>query len=113
VEGLPQEPGDVVLVYRVHSVSDVLFESELAEISGRTGARVVTVPGPRRRDRPSWLPEGAAHLGDVDALRHLVPDIAERDVFLCGNAGWMEHARVAALEAGVPADRLHLERFVW
>ncbi len=113
VEGLPQAPGAVVLVYRVHSLSDVLFARELAEISGRTGARVVTVPGPRRRDRPSWLPQGAAHLTDLEALLHLVPDVAERDVYVCGNADWMVHARDAALSADVPAERIHLERFVW
>ena len=113
VEGLPQRPGDVVLVYRVHSLSDVLFEPELARISGRTGARVVTVPGPRHRDRPSWLPAGAAHLSDVDALLSLVPDVAERDVYLCGNEGWMQLACAAVVDAGVPADRIHTERFVW
>jgi ferredoxin-NADP reductase/DMSO/TMAO reductase YedYZ heme-binding membrane subunit len=113
VEGLRQEPGDVVLVYRVHSVSDVLFERELAEICGRTGARVVTVPGPRIQGRPSWLPLGARHLSDVGALTRLVPDVAEREVYVCGNAGWMDHARDAALTAGVPAGRVHLERFVW
>jgi ferredoxin-NADP reductase len=113
VEGLPQEPGDVVLVYRVHSVSDVLFERELAQISARTGARVVTVPGPRIRERPSWLPAAASHLSDVDALTRLVPDVADREVYVCGNAGWMDHARDALLAADVPAERIHLERFVW
>jgi len=113
LEGLPQGPGDVVLLYRVHSSADVLFRGELASLAAAKGARVMTVPGPRIRGRDSWLPVSAEHLGDVEALVHLVPDVAERDVFLCGNAQWMEHARAAALDAGVDAGRIHLERFVW
>ena len=113
LESLPQHPGDVTLVYRVHSPSNVLFHNELASLSQRHGARIITVPGPRIRERESWLPQSAAHLDDVEALLELVPDVAERDVYVCGNPEWMEHARDAVLTAGVPADRVHLERFVW
>ncbi|HEU4330616.1 MAG TPA: ferric reductase-like transmembrane domain-containing protein [Lapillicoccus sp.] len=113
LEGLPQRPGDVVLLYRVHSIADVLFRDELAALALDRGARVVTIAGPRIRGRDSWLPDSAAHLEDVEALLHLVPDVAERDLYLCGNAQWMEHARNAALGAGVLPDRIHVERFVW
>jgi predicted ferric reductase len=113
LEGLPQDPGDVVLLYRVHSSADVLFRDELASLAAAKGARVVTVPGPRIPGRDSWLPVSAEHLGDVEALVHLVPDVAERDLYLCGNAQWMEHARTAAVDAGVTTGRIHVERFVW
>jgi ferredoxin-NADP reductase len=113
LEGLSQRPGDVVLVYRIHSAADVLFREELAALASERGARVVTVPGPRIRTRDSWLPAPAEHLDDVEALVHLVPDVAERDVYLCGNAQWMEHVRSAAVGAGCPPDRIHAERFVW
>jgi ferredoxin-NADP reductase len=113
LEGLPQQPGDVVLIYRIHSSADVLFRDELPALAAERGARVVTVPGPRIPGRGSWLPLSAAHLGDVEALQHLVPDVAERDVYLCGNAQWMEHARGAAVAAGVEPSRIHVERFVW
>ena len=113
VEGLPQQPGDVVLIYRIHSSADVLFRDELAVLAAERGARVVTVPGPRIPGRDSWLPLSAAHLGDVEALVQLVPDVAERDMYLCGNAQWMEHARAAAVAAGVEPSRVHVERFVW
>ena len=59
------------------------------------------------------LPVSAEHLDDVEAFVHLVPDVAERDVYLCGNAQWMEHARAAAVGAGARPDRIHVERFVW
>ncbi|MEP6649295.1 MAG: ferric reductase-like transmembrane domain-containing protein [Lapillicoccus sp.] len=113
LEGLPQRRGDIVLIYRVHSVADVLFRDELASLAAERGATVVIVRGPRIPGRDSWLPVSASHLGDVEALVHLVPDVADRDVFLCGNAQWMEHARAAAVAGGVPPERLHVERFVW
>jgi ferredoxin-NADP reductase len=75
------------------------------------GARYVTVEGHRVPGRDTWLPAAAAHLSDAAALARLVPDVAERDVFLCGAPAWMDAARRAALECGVPADNVHLERF--
>jgi ferredoxin-NADP reductase len=32
-------------------------------------------------------------------------------VFVCGAPAWMDAARQAAVDCGVPADQLHLERF--
>ena len=70
--------------------------------SAAKGARVYYALGPRIPNRRSWLPQSAAHLDDVTALRHLVPDVADHDVFICGAVPWMEAARDACLAAGVP-----------
>jgi len=40
-----------------------------------------------------------------------VPDITERDVFLCGSPGWLDAAATAVRGVGVPARQLHVERF--
>ena len=48
---------------------------------------------------------------DAAALPHLVPDIAERDVFVCGPPAWIDHVVDAAREAGVPREAIHHERF--
>jgi ferredoxin-NADP reductase len=50
---------------------------------------------------------------DVTALHHWVPDVAERDVFVCGPEPWTEMVRDSLLRAGLPEDRLHLETFGW
>ena len=47
------------------------------------------------------------------ALTTLVPDIADRDLFVCGPDEWAGDVRRAALAAGVPADRFHVESFGW
>jgi len=113
LEELQQGPGDVTLVYRAHSKEDVVLQREIDALVAAKGARVYYAVGPRLRDRRSWLPQSAGHLDDVTALRHLVPDVAEHDVFLCGAVPWMEAARDACLAAGVPPERIHLERFSW
>ena len=50
---------------------------------------------------------------DSAALRTLVPDITEHDVYVCGPEQWMSAVRRAALGAGVAAAQIHLERFTY
>ncbi|MGV1008815.1 MAG: ferric reductase-like transmembrane domain-containing protein [Dermatophilaceae bacterium] len=113
LEDLPQRPGDVTLVYRARSSTEVLFADELAALAAARGARILTVLGPRVAARPSWLPQSAAHLSDAAALAHLVPDIAEHDVFICGNPQWTALVADAARANGTPDAHLHIERFAY
>ncbi|MEO7235497.1 MAG: ferredoxin reductase family protein [Lapillicoccus sp.] len=113
LEELPQEPGDVTLVYRARSEQELVFQDELDALAHSRGARVLYVLGSRLPDRPSWLPHTAAHLTDAQGLLHLVPDIAEHDVYICGAGAWMDAVAEAAEEAGVPPQHVHQERFTW
>jgi ferredoxin-NADP reductase/DMSO/TMAO reductase YedYZ heme-binding membrane subunit len=113
LEELPYAPGEATLIYRARENRDVTFKREIDALAQRRGARVFYVLGRRIRNRASWLPENAAHLSDAAALRELVPDIAEHDVYLCGADAWMDAAEAAALAAGVPAENVHVERFTW
>ena len=114
LEELPQGPGDVTLVYRASSAR----RGRVPRRAGRAGSAAGGARCSTRLAR-AWLvatpgcPAHAAHLSDADALRQLVPDVAEHDVYLCGADAWMEAAGQAALAAGVPAERIHLERFTW
>jgi predicted ferric reductase len=111
LEELDQGPGDVTLIYRARSEGDRILVDELSALAAARGARFFVVTGPRARGRDSWLPQHAAHLGDVQALRQLAPDVAGQDVFICGSPGWMDAAEAAALGAGVPREHIHIERF--
>jgi len=113
LEGLDQRPGDVTLVYRVRSDADRIFVDELSALAASRRARFFVVTGRRATGRASWLPQHAAHLGDVEALRQLVPDVANHDVFICGSPGWMDAAERAVTDAGVPSDHVHIERFTY
>jgi predicted ferric reductase len=113
LEELPQGPGDVTLVYRASTPQELVFKDELDALVAQHGARVFYAIGPRVSGRSSWLPQQAGDLSDAEALRQLVPDVADQEVYLCGADAWMEAARHAALAAGVPAERIHFERFTW
>jgi len=113
LEELDQRPGEVTVLYRAGSERDRILVDELTSLAGRRQAGLFVVTGHRVRQRSSWLPAHAAHLGDVEALLQLVPDVATHDVFICGSPGWMDAAEQAVIGAGVPPQHVHLERFVY
>ncbi len=111
LEDLDQAPGEVTVVHRVRARSEAVFARELSRLAAARGARYLLVEGPRLPDRPSWLPAQARHLADAAALRELVGDISDHDVYICGSLGWMDAAEAAVRDAGVPPRHIHLERF--
>lgn len=111
LESLPQRPGDITVAHRVSDRSQLVLSEEIAQLAAARGARYVVIEGHRIRHRKSWLPESSRRVADDAALRQLCPDIADRDVFICGAPDWMDAVSAAARKAGVPADHIHLERF--
>lgn len=113
LEDLPQGPGDVTVIHRVGSRADLVLHQEIDALARERGARYVVVEGSRARGRSSWLPASAAHLSDAQALRQICPDVAERELYVCGTPDWMDTVRKAARETGVPGPHIHLERFTY
>ncbi|MFF3564334.1 ferric reductase-like transmembrane domain-containing protein [Streptomyces sp. NPDC002574] len=101
-ETLPAARGDLTLLYRARSKQDLALWAELQEIAAERGARLVyAVNGP----------SGARPEITAEALRRMLPDIEEHDVFLCGPPGLAEESYSALREAGVPERRIHHESF--
>jgi predicted ferric reductase len=113
LDGMAYRPGDTVLLYRASSQAQLLFRHELETLAAQRGVRILYLPGRRAPDCSSWLPKNHAAVPDEAVLRHLVPDIAEHDVFVCGPDSWTEAVIASARRAGVPAARIHFERFGW
>jgi predicted ferric reductase len=109
-EELDYAPGDAVLLYRF--TDRPLFERELGVLARERGLQLLWLPG-RRRSPRSWLGSGVRPSDDLTALRWWVPDIAERDVYVCGPEGWAEDVRRTTEAAGLPSGRFHAERFGW
>jgi len=109
-EGLAYDPGDAVLLHRF--TDEPLFARELDLLARERGLRVVALPGHRRAPH-SWLGAGLDSVDDLTALRHWVPDIAERDVYVCGPQAWIERVRRTTAAAGLPVEQLHVETFGW
>ncbi len=96
--------GDIVALYRVVSPTDVVFSDELDRIAAERGARVDYVIG----DHAS---EQGRNLLSPRHLRELVPDITERDVFICGPVGMIDSIVPSLRNANVERNHLHVERF--
>ena len=101
---LEQMDGDLVALYRVASSTDIVFADELDRIAPTRGARVEYVVG----DHTS---AEARDLLSPTHLEELVPDIAERDVYVCGPPGMVDRIVPNLRQAAVPRRHLHVERF--
>ncbi|MEO3745455.1 ferredoxin reductase family protein [Plantactinospora sp. B5E13] len=112
LEELPYRPGEAALAYRASTPEDLALHRELDVIARRRGALVHYLTGPAPT-RSSWLPASLGHLSDREALLRLVPDVAERDVYLCGPPSWMQAVQLTLRRARVPARQIHCEEFVW
>ncbi|MGU3437668.1 ferric reductase-like transmembrane domain-containing protein [Actinomycetes bacterium M1A6_2h] len=102
---------DITMIHRVRSAHDAVLRREIEQLAWERGAEYRLVEGPRITDRDSWLPRDVSDWNDTAVLLDLCPDVAERDVFVCGPRPWAAAVRRAARQAGVPAGRLHLESF--
>jgi len=109
-EELDYGPGEAVLLQRFTDYP--LFDRELAVLAHERGLQVVMLPG-HRRSPDSWLGAGIGPVDDLTALTYWVPDLADRDVYVCGPEAWAEQVRATATAAGLPPERFHVESFGW
>jgi ferredoxin-NADP reductase len=105
-ESLPGAPGEITLVYRARTPGEVVFREELESIARQRGARLLYLFGRRGQGR---------RLDPLNAgeLNRLIPDLPERDVYLCGPPGMTEHARAELRRAGVARRQIHHESFTF
>jgi ferredoxin-NADP reductase len=108
-EAMPYAPGDAVLLHR--AARRPLFAREFDVLARERGLHLQWLPG-RRRSPDSWLGEEAP-ADDLTLLRSWVPDIAERDVYVCGPPEWTAAVRRTLAAAGLPDAQLHVENFGW
>ncbi|WP_458246197.1 ferredoxin reductase family protein [Streptomyces sp. MAI_2237] len=92
--------GHAVVVYRVASERDAVLYDELRDLALAKGAELHLVTGPPVPDKLA-----------PSELARLVPDIAERDVFLCGPPPMMNAVLRTLDELDVPKRQVHFERF--
>jgi ferredoxin-NADP reductase len=107
----PFAPGDATLIYRYSGDAEPMFREELEEIAAERGVDLHFLPGSRAAD-DSWVPAGTDG-NDVEVLTRLVPDAAQRDIFVCGSPGWIAAVRRAARAAGASPKQIHTEEFAW
>jgi predicted ferric reductase len=104
LETLPARPGDLTLVYRINVPEEAVFVTELTELADARGVELHNLVGPPRSHNDPFVGK---------RLRQLVPDVAHRDVFLCGPPGFAEAGAKAARGVGVPKRHIHVEQFAF
>jgi ferredoxin-NADP reductase len=97
---LEDMPGEVVVIYRAGREDDLLFREELDELARRRGVHVHYVLG-----------EQGDGLLSPEHLRELVPDIVDRDVYVCGPVSMTEAMRASLRRAGVRSRQIVSEAF--
>lgn len=98
-----QTSGDFVVLYRVRSEADAVLLDEVRHLVALRGGRLHLLTG--------RTGENAVPPFDPANLHRLVPDITDRDVYVCGPPA-MTTAVLGGLRAlQVPAHQIHAERF--
>jgi predicted ferric reductase len=103
LDDLVRRAGEVTLLYRVARREDILFGNELRQYVGLGVDVRVLVDDRIGDDRTDGL--------GIPALRELVPDLAGRDVYLCGPPPFVDALVRRLRRIGVPTARIHHERF--
>jgi predicted ferric reductase len=99
LEDLPGD-ADIVVIVRASTVADVVHRTEIAALVQHRGGRLHELIGSRHKVRLN-----------ARTLRHLVPDVADRDVYICGPEGFGAEVIAAARKLGVADDQTHIEAF--
>jgi predicted ferric reductase len=101
---LEELTGPVTVLYRVRTMADAVLLQELEELARTRSARVQVLAGRTGAGNPP-------NTFEPDNLATLVPDIRERDVFVCGPPAMMSAVIRNLRTLQVPRHQIHAERF--
>jgi ferredoxin-NADP reductase len=105
-EALARDGIDVRVLYRCRRERDIAFRGEFDALRSHYKVQtdyLVSNRGPNGWSHSDWFRPAN--------LVKLVPDVDEREVFICGPHGMTRHLVGTLRELGVSADRIHTEAF--
>jgi len=105
LEELDPAQGPVDVIVRASSRDQAPLLDEVEELAAAKEVAVHVVLGSRG--------EGWSSKDHPVTLTGLVPDVAERDVYICGPVRWAATVEQEARAAGVGQDSVHREAFAW
>jgi ring-1,2-phenylacetyl-CoA epoxidase subunit PaaE len=110
---LAREPGSrFTLLYANRSLASTMFKEELEDLKNRYLTRLVLHHVFSEEQTDSDIHQGLMNRAKVgEFLRLLVPAATVDEAFVCGPFQMNDEAEAALLAAGVPAGRVHVERF--
>lgn len=102
---LEEIKGHVVVLYRVSDPREAVLLRELEGLARAKGAVLRLVTGSSKS-----ITANGPLLGPENIVA-LVPDVQDRDVFICGPGGMTDAVITSLDELGVPSNQIHAERF--
>jgi predicted ferric reductase len=99
---LEDADGSVTVLYRVRTEAEAVLLPELQALASARGARVHVLTGRTASGSQPFEPAN---------LVALVPDIAERDIYVCGPQGMMTAVLRSLRRLRIPSRQVHAERF--
>lgn len=103
------EGRDIIFVHAARSPADIIFRHELELMARRSPRLRIAHICEAVAEESSW--HGFSGRLSLPMLRLIAPDFAEREVFCCGPAPFMEGVRTMLGEAGFDMARYHQESF--
>ena len=93
---------DVTLILRAATDDQIVFLREFETLMSQRSGRMIVLIGSRRK-----------HPLDRHELSKLVPDIAHRDVYICGPEALSQQLIASSRVLGVPERNIHCEQFAF
>jgi glycine betaine catabolism B len=100
---------DIVFIHSARTPEDIIFRQELSILCGLSDQLRVIHVCEAAGNEPDW--SGPVGRLDLELLKEHVPDFRDREVFICGPAGYMDASRKMLLEGAHDPSRYHQESF--
>jgi ferredoxin-NADP reductase len=100
-----------VLLYFNRNESSIIFEHELREIADESGFTVHFICD---QLNPHYVHRKQMQQSKLspELLAHLVPALAEREVYVCAPPGFINASKAMLLDLGLPVEQFHTESFI-
>ena len=106
IDEMPQRKNSIALLYRASSWNDVVFKAELDQLVAARGGIIHYIVGRRGQEvHPQPFAPGF--------LTASVPDLRDRDIFVCGPREMVDAVITSLRALRVPAAHVHCERFAF
>jgi predicted ferric reductase len=102
-EELSQKEEDIILLYGNKTTKDIVFKEELEHIPNLTIHHIMSSPDSEWKGLTGYI--------DKEKIQRLVPDIKDRDIFLCGPPVMMDLVRNLFISMGIPRSQIIWEKF--
>ncbi len=104
-EQMAKHRKDIILLYSNKTRQDIVFQQELDEVAKTYGVKITHILS----DDPDYA--GEHGYLDKEKFQRLVPDLSDREVFLCGPPPMMAALIKSLGELGIPESQVHYEKF--